>query len=65
MYFPLNERYEYISSDNIVNLYFLETSAISSKFLQIAPDGLFGEFKKSNKFLFLIFFAFSSICLES
>ena len=40
----------------MINLYFLATSAISSKLLQTVPDGLLGEFIKSIKNKNLILF---------
>ena len=39
---------EYISSDKIIKLYFLAISLISSKFSQILPDGILGEFKNNK-----------------
>ena len=51
---------EYISSENITILYFLAILLISSKFLQIVPEGLFGELIKSKIFLFLISLILSS-----
>ena len=53
---------EYISSESTIRLYFFAIVAISFKFLQIVPEGLFGEFKNNNKFLFLIALILSSIC---
>ena len=54
--------YTYVA--NMIILYFLAISAISCKLLQIVPDGLFGEFIKSNKFSLLILLTLSSNCLE-
>ena len=51
---------EYISSENITILCFFAILAISSKFLQIVPEGLFGELIKSKIFLFLIVLILSS-----
>ena len=39
-----NESSEYISSDKTVILYLLTILAISSRFSQICPEGLLGEF---------------------
>ena len=39
---------EYISSDNIIKLFLFATVAISSKFSQIWPEGLFGELRNNK-----------------
>ena len=46
----------------MTNLYFFAIVAISFKFSLTVPEGLFGEFINSIKFVFLIFLIFSSIC---
>ena len=63
MYWSLKVSWEYISSDKIINLYFRATSAISFKFLQTVPEGLFGELINNNKFLLSSFYIILSVSL--